>query len=136
VSSHVDGTFEVVSFTRAEVTPAVDIATALPTGVVTMEKSYTGAVSGTSATLFTYAMDDTSGTATYVALESFAGSLDGRSGAFNFVHLASTHGQDRYGEFFTIVDASGTGDLAGIRGGGGLAVDADGTHRIWFDYDL
>jgi hypothetical protein len=26
--------------------------------------------------------------------------------------------------------------LAEISGGGGLAVDADGTHRVWFDYEL
>jgi hypothetical protein len=41
-----------------------------------------------------------------------------------------------YQEFFTIVPSSGTGDLTGISGGGGLAVDADGTHRVWFDYEL
>ena len=28
------------------------------------------------------------------------------------------------------------GELAGITGGGGMTVDADGTHRIWFDYEL
>jgi hypothetical protein len=37
---------------------------------------------------------------------------------------------------FRIVPSSGTGLLAGIRGTGGMAIDADGTHRIWFDYDL
>lgn len=26
--------------------------------------------------------------------------------------------------------------LAGISGPGDLAVDADGTHRIWLDYEL
>ncbi|WP_317445125.1 DUF3224 domain-containing protein [Streptomyces collinus] len=31
---------------------------------------------------------------------------------------------------------SGTGALTGIRGAGGLAVEADGTHRIWFDYEV
>jgi hypothetical protein len=71
-----------------------------------------------------------------VALESFEGSLDGRTGTFNFVHSASTGGSDRTNEFFLIVPASGTGDLAGITGSGGLSIDADGTHRIWFDYDL
>ncbi|MEU9109273.1 hypothetical protein AB0D54_34110 [Streptomyces xanthophaeus] len=30
----------------------------------------------------------------------------------------------------------GTGELAGISGAGELAVDADSTHRIWFDYQL
>ncbi len=58
------------------------------------------------------------------------------AGAFNFVHSSTTSGSDRTAEFFTIVPSSGTGDLAGISGGGGLAVDADGTHRVWFDYEL
>ncbi|MGG2465044.1 DUF3224 domain-containing protein [Streptomyces sp. RGM 3693] len=34
------------------------------------------------------------------------------------------------------VPGSGTGELVGITGVGGIAVDPDGTHRIWFDYDL
>ena len=43
---------------------------------------------------------------------------------------------DRYGEFFAIVEASGTEGLAGISGGGGMTIDEDGTHRVWFDYTL
>ena len=39
-------------------------------------------------------------------------------------------------EFFHIVASSGTGDLAGISGTGGMATDAEGTHRIWFEYAL
>ncbi|MEV6256262.1 DUF3224 domain-containing protein [Nocardia sp. NPDC051911] len=35
-----------------------------------------------------------------------------------------------------IAPASGAGELAGITGTGGLHVDADGTHHIWFDYEL
>ena len=58
------------------------------------------------------------------------------NGSFNFVHSATTSGSNRTAEFFTIVPSSGTGELAGISGAGGMAVDADGTHRIWFDYQL
>lgn len=60
--------------------------------------------------------------------------LDGRAGSFNFAHSATTSGSDRAAEFFVIVPTSGTGDLGGITGGGGLQIDADGTHRVWFDY--
>ena len=101
-----------------------------------MEKTYTGGVVGRSATLFTSAFDAAAGVGTYVAMESFEGSLDGAPGTFNFVHSATTGGTDRSAEHFAIVPSSGTGDLAGIRGSGGLAVDADGTHRVWFDYEL
>ena len=89
--------------------------TALGVGIATMEKRYTGAVEGRSNTLFTSAFDPERGIGTYVALESFEGSLDGRTGTFNFVHAASTSGTDRSGEHFLIVAVERHGDLAGIR---------------------
>ncbi len=101
-----------------------------------MEKHFEGEAVGRSATLFTSAFDQSTGVGTYVAMESFEGSLKGRVGSFNFVHSATTSGSDRTAEFFTIVPSSGTGELAGISGAGELAVDADGTHRIRFDYQL
>ena len=125
-----------VAFTPTELSPDPAVATGLPVGVSTMEKHYEGEVAGRSATLFTAAFDQTSGVGTYVAMESFEGTVNGRSGAFNFAHSATTGGTDRRDEFFTIVPTSGTGALAGIRGAGGMAIDADGTHRIWFEYEL
>ncbi|MFC7263764.1 DUF3224 domain-containing protein [Streptomyces lutosisoli] len=101
-----------------------------------MEKHYEGEVVGRSATLFTAAFDQATGVGTYVAMESSEGSLHGCGGAFDFAHSATTSGSDRTAEFFTIVPSSGTGELSGISGAGGTAIDADGTHRIWFDYEL
>ena len=129
------GTFDVADFTAAPV-PAPEIKTGLPVGVATMRKTFHGEISGRSETLFTAAFDPASGTGTYVAMESFEGSVGGRPGAFNFVHSATTTGQDRQAEFLTIVPASGTGELAGIRGGGAMTVDPDGTHRLELDYDF
>ena len=131
-----NGTFSVKAFVPTELKPEPAVTTGLPVGVATMEKQYSGQVTGRSATLFTAAFDQAAGVGTYVAMESFEGSLHGRSGAFNFVHSATTSGSDRTAEFFTIVPSSGTGDLAGISGTGGLTVDADGTHRIRLDYEL
>ena len=130
------GTFKVTSFAPTPVVPDPPVATALPVGVSTMEKQYEGAVAGRSATQITAAFDQASGAGTYLAMESFEGSLNGRAGSFNFAHSATTTGADRLDEFFVVVRSSGTGELAGITGGGGLRVDPDGTHRIWFDYDL
>jgi hypothetical protein len=130
------GTFKVAAFAPTTVTPDPAVATALPVGVATMEKSYEGEVVGRSATLFTSAFDQESGVGTYVAMESFEGSLNGRTGAFNFAHSATTTGTNREAEFFVIVPSSGTGNLAGISGEGGLEITADGTHRVWFDYTL
>ncbi|MCX5401650.1 DUF3224 domain-containing protein [Streptomyces sp. NBC_00102] len=129
------GTFKVVNFSPTSLpSPAID--TAMPVGVATMDKQYEGEVAGRSATLFTAAFDQSTGTGTYVAMDSFEGVLHDRAGAFNFAHSATTLGEGREGEFFVVVPASGTGELAGITGTGGIAVDADGTHRIWFDYEL
>jgi hypothetical protein len=129
------GTFKVADFTPAPV-PSPGIETAVPVGVATMEKEYEGEVAGRSATLFTAAYDQASGVGTYVAMESFKGSLHGRAGAFNFAHSATTLGTGRQNEFFVVVPGSGTGALTGITGSGGMAVDEDGTHRVWFDYEL
>jgi hypothetical protein len=101
-----------------------------------MEKEIAGDVVGRSATLFTAAFDPATGVGTYVAMESFEGLLQGRQGTFNFVHSATTSGQDRSNEFFLIVPSSGTAELVGVTGTGGLSIDADGTHRMWFDYEL
>lgn len=133
--SHAEATFTVSDFAPAPV-PAPDVTTALPVGVATMTKTYTGTIAGRSQTIFTSAFDQASGTGTYVALESFEGTVDGRAGTFNFAHAASTSGEDRSGEVFFIVPHSGTGELAGITGGGSIAVDADRTHRLRLDYTL
>lgn len=130
------GTFSVKSFVPTNVTPDPPITTALPVGVSLMEKHYAGEVTGRSATLFTSAFDQSSGAGTYFAMESFEGSLVGRSGSFNYVHSAATTGSDRTDEFISIVANSGTGELTGITGTGRVTVDEDGTHRVSFEYDL
>ncbi|MFL6045824.1 MAG: DUF3224 domain-containing protein [Propionibacteriaceae bacterium] len=104
--------------------------------VSTMEKVYAGEVTGHSATIFTAAFDESTGVGSYVAMESFEGSLDGRSGRFAYFHSATTHGEDPGPTTLVIVPGTGVGDLTGIVGNGGLVMDADGTHRIWFDYRL
>jgi len=132
----VDATFTVESFVPVDLAPLPTGSTGTPVAVATMEKRYSGDVEGRSATMFTAAFDPETGVGTYVAMESFEGSLGNRRGTFNFAHSATTSGSDRTEEFFTIVPTSGTDELTGLLGSGGMAIDADGTHRIWFDYDL
>ena len=130
------GTFSVKAFNPTSLAPEPAIETALPVGVVLMEKVFDGGIAGRSATVFTAAFNQETGVGTYGAMESFDGTVDGRQGAFNFVHSASTGGSDRSAEYFAIVPSSGTGQLAGISGTGGLVIDPDGTHRIWLDYEV
>jgi len=132
-----EGTFTVDSFVPASVAPPpAPIEVGLPVGTAVMEKVYEGEVSGRSATIFTSAFDMGTSVGTYVALETFEGRLGERSGGFAYVHSATTTGSDRRNELFVIVPSSGVGELAGISGGGGMTVDADDTHRVWFDFDL
>lgn len=129
-------TFSTRDFTPTSVSPVPAITTALPVSVSTLHKRYAGAIEGHSATVFTASFDPASRTGSYIAIESFEGSVNGKAGTFNFIHSASTTGSDRANEFFSIVPGSGTADLQGIAGTGGLKIDADGTHRIWLDYQL
>ena len=130
------GEFSVESFTPTELAPTPPVSTGTPVGVATMSKRFEGDVVGRSSTLFTAAFDQATGVGTYLAMESFEGSVQGRDGTFNFAHSATTSGTDRSAEFFVIVPTSGTGALTGISGSGGMAVDPDGTHRVWFDYEI
>lgn len=129
----ITGTFKTKDFKPGALLSSPDIQTALPTGVATMEKQYSGDIEGRSATLFTAAFDPASRSGAYCAMESFHGTLNGKQGTFNFIHSAATSGKDRTNEFFSIVEGSGTGDLRAIKGGGGMRIDPDGTHHIWFD---
>jgi hypothetical protein len=133
--THASATFTVADFAPAGVRSS-PIETALPVSVATMTKQFDGEIRGRSATLFTAAYDESADTGTYLAMESFQGTVQGRSGSFNFAHSATTCGEGRRNEFFLVVPGSGTNELAGISGSGAVAIDADGTHRIWLDYDL
>jgi hypothetical protein len=129
----INGTFKTKDFKPGVLSPSPGIQTGLPTGVATMEKHYFGQIEGRSATLFSAAFDPASGLGAYCAMESFEGSLNGKRGTFNFIHSAATSGKDRANEFFSIIENSGTGDLQAIKGSGGMQIDSDGTHHIWFD---
>ena len=128
------GTFTVADFTPTPV-PGQQVQTAIPVGIATMDKRFEGDVSGRATTLFTSAFDDSTGAGTYVAMESFDGTVHARAGTFNFAHSTPTVGDSPQDEF-VIVPGSGTKDLIGITGTGGIRVDDDGTHHIWFDYEL
>lgn len=127
------------TFTTSDVEPTdfvPDVTTALATGHLRMVKHFDGGVSGRSVTQFTSAFDQQTGVGTYVAMESFEGTVDGRAGTFNLVHAASTSGSDRTNEYGLIVPSSGTGQLAGISGTMSMTIDPDGTHRMVLDYRL
>lgn len=80
-----------------------------------LEKEYRGPLQGHAAGEMLSVGQPASGEATYIALESFIGTLDGREGGFTLSH----HGQMHAGKEalrVTVVPGSGSGELAGIVG--------------------
>jgi Protein of unknown function (DUF3224) len=127
-------TFIVTEFNPSD--QELDVETALPTGLATITKRFSGAIEGHSQALFCSAFDPTHG-GTYVALESFGGQVDGRHGTFSFAHAATTGADgERTDGWFTIVAGSGTGELAGIHGKGDIVIDANGAHHLNLTYEL
>jgi hypothetical protein len=74
-------------------------------------------------------------TARYVGLQRIAGTIGGRRGS---VILEATGGHDGTGSASTwsIIEGTGTGDLAGIRGTGGFEAKGGPTVSYWLDYEL
>jgi Protein of unknown function (DUF3224) len=69
---------------------------------------------GTSGLLMVYDQDD----ATYAGYERVVGSLEGRSGSF-VLRLDGGFQDGAATTTWTVVEGTGTGDLAGLRGEGG-----------------
>ena len=127
-------TFIVTEFNPSD--QELDVETALPTGLATITRRFSGAIEGHSQALFCSAFDPTHG-GTYVALESFGGQVDGHHGTFSFAHAATTGADgERTDGWFTIVAGSGTGELTGIHGKGDIVIDANGTHHLNLTYEL
>ena len=127
------------SFTTSDYRPEereTPVVTGVDVGIMTFSKTFAGDIEGRAETLFTSAYSHETGTGTYLAMESFAGSIGGRSGTVNIAHTATTTGDDRTHHQMVIVPTSGTGDLAGITGTGSLDIDPDGTHHFTLDYEL
>jgi hypothetical protein len=99
-----------------------------------IRKEFSGDLVGRSEGQMVAAYTATPGSAGYVAIEHFTGSVDGRSGSFLLQH----HGLMEKGEAaltVTIVPDSGTGELAGIAGT--LEIDnAAGKHSCVLQYEL
>jgi hypothetical protein len=98
-------------------------------------KVFHGAWQGTSkGSMLTASSAGTPGSAAYVAVERFTGSLDGRQGSFALVHrgVMSASGRELT---VSIVHDSGSGELQGIAGR--LSIDIqDGTHHYDLEYTL
>ena len=99
-----------------------------------VRKKFSGDIIGASEVPMIAAFTGTPGSAGYVAIERFTGSVNGKSGSFVLQHSGLMNKGDAQ-LTVTIVPDSGTGDLTGISGK--LDIDnAQGRHSYTLDYEL
>ena len=126
MTQHATGTFEV------KLTPADDKAGDPSMGRMTFEKQWQGEVEGTSTGQMLTGGDVKTGSAGYVAIEKFTGSMKGKKGTLIFQHSATmTNGK---GDLtITVVPGSGTEELKGITGTVTIKIEG-GKHFYDFEY--
>jgi hypothetical protein len=127
--SRIEGTFEVQVLPQPQ---APEERAVVARSV--LAKTYFGPVSGKAAGVMLACNTEVEGSAAYVAIERFAGTVEGRTGSFALQHVGQ---MNRGAGTLTIrvVPDSGTGELAGITGSLGIRI-ADGKHHYALDYTL
>ncbi len=109
-------------------------AGSLPVSSMAMTKRFAGDLVGTSVGQFIGYLTPKAGSAGYVAIEVFTGSLFGRRGSFALQHTGTMYHGTLQSKV-TVVPDSGTGDLTGLAGA--MIIDAQGAkHRYTFRYNL
>lgn len=103
-------------------------------GRMSIDKTFTGALSASSKGEMLSAVTPVKGSAGYVAIEQVSGTLSGRTGSFVLQHFGTMHrGEIRL--ILEVVPDSGTGALSGLTGKMTIHVE-DGRHFYEFDYGL
>lgn len=119
------GTFEV------NLTPQQDEET--PAGRMTIDKTFSGEMKGTGkGQMISKRLEN--GTAVYFAIEEFEGTINGKGGAFTFMHKGAMSKESQSLEI-TILDGSGSGELKTISGSMSIVQDG-GAHSYEFQYEL
>jgi hypothetical protein len=111
-----------------------DDAAGGPFGRLFLDKQFHGELEGTSKGQMLAANTAVEGSAGYVALELFSGTLNGREGTFVLQHNG-TMARGVPSMSVTVVPDSGTGQLIGL-GGKMTIVIAGGTHAYDLEYTL
>jgi len=103
-------------------------------GRLTIEKRFDGDLDGVSRGEMLTAATTVKGSAGYVAMERFTGTLEGRAGTFALQHSGTmTRGAPELD--IRVVPDSGTGALQGLAGTLGIEITG-GKHFYDFEYTL
>ena len=130
MSKQAAGTFEV----KVLPLPADDNVDTGAFGRMSIDKQFSGALTGTSKGQMLAGMTAVEGSGAYVALERVTGSLNGRSGSFVLQHSGTMSGGKQELRI-TVVPDSGTGELVGLAGTMKIIIEA-GKHSYAFEYSL
>jgi hypothetical protein len=130
MSLHAEGTFEV----RNSPMGADDALTSTAIGRFGLDKQFHGDLEGVSKGEMLGAGNPATGTAGYVAIEQFTGTLDGRVGSFALQHFGTME-DNKFDLLVKVVPGSGTEGLIGISGTMTIT-PVNGKHSWKFDYTL
>lgn len=103
-------------------------------GRMSIDKVYSGDLTGPARGEMLTALTATEGSAGYVAIERVSGTLAGRSGTFVLQHTG-TMNRGAQQLSITVVPDSGTGELTGLSGTMRIMIEG-GKHSYEFDYTL
>jgi hypothetical protein len=130
MTGHATGTFDVKVVPQA----ADDQSKPAAISRMSIDKQFHGGLEGTSRVEGLTAGTDVKGSAVYVAVEQFSGTLAGRKGSFLLHHTGiMTRGAPQL--TVSVVPDSGTGQLVGLTGEMNITI-ADGKHSYDFAYTL
>ncbi|WP_239461265.1 DUF3224 domain-containing protein [Occallatibacter savannae] len=127
---HAEGTFEVKNFPLG----SDEALNSTAIGRFGLDKQFHGDLEGTSKGEMLGAGNPATGTAGYVAIEQFTGTLNGHHGSFALQHFGTME-DNKFDLTVKVVPGSGTEDLIGINGTMTISV-ANGKHSWKFDYAL
>ena len=128
MTEHATGTFDV------KLTPQDDKSADKSMGRMTVEKQWHGAMEGTSTGQMLSGGDVAKGSATYVAIEKFTGTISGRKGTLIFQHLGVMN-RGATDLTIAVVPDSGTDQLQGITGKLTIKIEG-GKHLYDFEYTI
>ena len=127
------GTFAVQMKPQGESAAVPESAT--PLGRMSLDKVFSGDMAGSSFGEMLTAVTPTAGSAGYVAIERFTGTVHGRSGSFVMQHSGTMSQRGGQQLAIKVVPDSGSGALRGIEGEFLLKIE-QGQHRYTLEYTL
>ena len=106
-----------------------------PLGHMSLDKVFSGDMTGRSEGEMLTAVTPTPGSAGYVAIERFTGTVHGRAGSFVMLHSGTMSKRDGQQLSIKVVPDSGSEALRGIEGVFLLKIE-QGQHHYTLEYSL